>query len=217
MPAVCGAGARDFEGVGGVEMKPIIFSAPMVQAILDGKKTQTRRVIKIDDAPENWKISIAGTSIVRTEPYDVKLPRYAAGDILWVRETWAKRIHSDNRYYYKADNNLGAIFNREDDKWRSPIFMPRKAARIFLRVKTVRVERLQEITLEDIEHEGLYCEPPYTREHYAYAPGMRIHWIKLWDSLNAKRGYGWDTNPWVWVIEFEKISKEEAERLEGMK
>ena len=60
-------------------MKPIIFSTPMVQAILDGKKTQTRRVIKIDDAPENWKISIAGTSIVRTEPYDVKLPRYAEG------------------------------------------------------------------------------------------------------------------------------------------
>jgi len=77
-------------------MKPIIFSTPMVQAILDGKKTQTRRVIKIDDAPENWKISIAGTSIVRTEPYDVKLPRYVAGDILLVRETWN---YSPNWYY----------------------------------------------------------------------------------------------------------------------
>ena len=196
-------------------MKPIIFSTPMVRAILEGRKTQTRRVIKIDDAPENWKISIAGTSIVRTEPYDVKLPRYAAGDILWVRETWAKRIHSDNRYYYKADNNLGAIFNREDDKWRSPIFMPREAARIFLQVTNVRVERLQDITEEDAIAEGLNIGT-VDNEKYAKNNAYRLladnlpvaMFADLWDSLNAKRGYGWEKNPWVWVIEFEKISKE---------
>jgi hypothetical protein len=192
-------------------MKPIIFSTPMVQAILDGKKTQTRRVIKIDDAPENWKISIAGTSIVRTEPYDVKLPRYEAGDILWVRETWADVF---GKYEYRADysesENTYRVkrYGTTIAKWRPSIHMPREAARIFLKVTNVKVERLQEITLEDIEHEGLYCDPPYTKEHYAYAPGMQIHWIKLWDSLNAKRGYGWDANPWVWVIEFEKINKE---------
>jgi hypothetical protein len=187
----------------------------MVRAILEGRKTQTRRVIKIDDAPENWKISIAGTSIVRTEPYDVKLPRYAAGDILWVRETWAKRIHSDNRYYYKADNNLGAIFNREDDKWRSPIFMPREAARIFLQVTNVRVERLQDITEEDAIAEGLNIGT-VDNEKYAKNNAYRLladnlpvaMFADLWDSLNAKRGYGWEKNPWVWVIEFEKISKE---------
>ena len=196
-------------------MKPIIFSTPMERAILEGRKTQTRRVIKIDDAPENWKISIAGTSIVRTEPYDVKLPRYAAGDILWVRETWAKRIHSDNRYYYKADNNLGAIFNREDDKWRSPIFMPREAARIFLQVTNVRVERLQDITEEDAIAEGLNIGT-VDNEKYAKNNAYRLladnlpvaMFADLWDSLNAKRGYGWEKNPWVWVIEFEKISKE---------
>ena len=194
-------------------MKPIIFSTPRVQAILEGSKTQTRRVITIDDAPENWKISIAGTSIVRTEPYDVKLPRYAAGDILYVRETWADVF---GKYEYRADysesENTYRVkrYGTTIAKWRPSIFMPREAARIFLKVTNVRVERLQEITLEDIEHEGLYCDPPYTKEHYAYAPGMRIHWIRQWDSLNAKRGYGWDANPWVWVIEFERINKEKG-------
>lgn len=180
-------------------MKPIIFSTPMVKAILEGRKTQTRRVIKVDDAPENWKISIAGTSIVRTEPYDAKLPRYAIGDILWVREIWAKRVYSDNRYYYKADDNLGAIFNREDDRWRSPIFMPREAARLFLKVTNVRVERLQDITAHDAIREGMESVIPFDTVDV---------FKELWDNLNAKRGYGWETNPWVWVIEFERINKE---------
>jgi hypothetical protein len=207
--------------------KPILFNTPMTRAILDDRKTATRRVIKIADAPENWKISIAGTSIVRTEPYDVKLPRYAAGDVLWVRESWCE---NRGKYFYKADNicngctedgiclpegvakHITCELCEDRDgyiKWRPSIHMPRTAARIFLRVTNVRVERLWDITLEGIEHEGLYCEPPYTKEHYAYAPGMRIHWIKLWDSLNAKRGYGWDTNPWVWVIEFERVKVDE--------
>ncbi len=185
-------------------MKPIIFSTPMVQAILDGKKTQTRRVIKIDDAPENWKISIAGTSIVRTEPYDVKLPRYAAGDILWVRETWAKRIHSDNRYYYKADNNLGAIFNREDDKWRSPFFMPREAARIFLRVTNVRVERVQDITPNECTKEGVEWEAMEVGGEF-----VRGIFNGIWDSTIKKIDlslYSWNANPWVWVYEFEHLT-----------
>jgi hypothetical protein len=207
--------------------KPILFNTPMTRAILDDRKTATRRVIKIDDAPENWNISIAGTSIVRTEPYDVKLPRYAVGDVLWVRESWCE---NRGKYFYKADNicngctedgiclpegvakHITCELCEDRDgyiKWRPSIHMPRTAARIFLRVTNVRVERLWDITLEGIEHEGLYCEPPYTKEHYAYAPGMRIHWIKLWDSLNAKRGYGWDTNPWVWVIEFERVKVDE--------
>ena len=202
-------------------MKPIIFSTPMVQAILDGRKTQTRRVVKIngypitspDESLELTKEGLIYHSINSMSGY--YKPPCQPGDILWVREAWSEhqeyynnsaKVFAEPHYIYKAD---GVYAN----KWRPSIFMPREAARLFLRVKTVRVERLQEITLEDIEHEGLYCDPPYTKEHYAYEPGMRIHWIKLWDSLNAKRGYGWDTNPWVWVIEFEKISKEEAERF----
>jgi hypothetical protein len=179
-------------------MKPIIFPTPMVQAILDGKKTQTRRVIKIDDAPENWKISIAGTSIVRAEPYDVKLPRYAAGDILWVRETWGK--DENGEYVYRA--NYGTT---EDDsfppsmfKWRPSIHMPREAARIFLRVTNVRVERVQDITAHDAIREGMVSEISFdTVDEFK----------ELWNNLNAKRGYGWESNPWVWVYEFEKINK----------
>jgi len=210
-------------------MKPIIFSTPMVQAILDGKKTQTRRVIKIDDAPENWKISIAGTSIVRTEPYDVKLPRYAAGDNLWVRETFCEVPYEHNhvpikgghitipKYAYKADSERDYT-----GIWKPSIHMPREAARIFLRVTNVRVERLREITENDAKNEGVkdpydYQEPSYYDQ--PHVRGMEINksaFAGLWDSLNEKRGYGWRTNPWVWVVAFEKISKEEAERLEGL-
>ncbi len=236
-------------------MKPIIFSTPMVQAILDGKKTQTRRVIKIDDAPENWKKSIAGTSIVRTSPYDAKLSRYASSDILWVRETWRDRwgmayanygtgnaypIDDVREIEYKAGGN-GFFMHGcnlcpdeptvkwgEWSKWRPSIHMPRKAARIFLRVTNVRVERLQDITEEDAIAEGIswldeacYSNNGWTPTLYdtdsGGSPVFRDGFAVLWDSLNAKRGYGWETNPWVWVIEFEKISKEEEERLEGLK
>lgn len=147
-------------------MKPILFNTEMVQAILEGRKTM-RRVVKpqppieaiysyiseeliSEKLTEHFVTFADGTG--KTLSPQVKLP-YQPGDILWVRETWAKRIHSDNRYYYKADNNLGAIFNREDDKWRSPIFMPREAARIFLRVTDVRVERVQDIWMWVIEFE----------------------------------------------------------------
>lgn len=199
-------------------MKPIIFSTPMVQAILDGKKTQTRRVIKIDDAPENWNISIAGTSIVRTEPYDVKLPRYAAGDILWVRETWAKSYREN---YYRADAPLNcngsecvsggcdiAVYCERTGgfmKWRPSIHMPKEAARIFLRVTDVRVERLQDITEEDAIAEGM----SKTLVDGVIFISAKGNFHVFWDSLNIKRGYGWDTNPWVWVIEFERVKVDE--------
>jgi hypothetical protein len=191
-------------------MKPIIFSTPMVQAILDGKKTQTRRVIKIDDAPENWKISIAGTSIVRTEPYDVKLPRYAAGDILWVRETWCERLGVVDKglYIYKAHVEPQDEIHQyalDQNKWRPSIFMPREAARLFLRVKNVRVERLQDITEEDAIAEGM----SKTLVDGVVFISAKGNFHVFWDSLNIKRGYGWDTNPWVWVIEFERVKVDE--------
>ena len=226
--------------------KPILFSTSMVKAILDGKKTQTRRVIKIDDAPENWKISIAGTSIVRTEPYDVKLPRYAAGDILWVRETW--RIGAWNEDIgciavdYKADNYARREWIRIEDeerferywiestndaikagvepdengeyhweprqaptKWRPSIFMPREVARIFLRVTNVRVERLQNISFDDAIAEGMGREGhiamgiscPESEEEFNFKRYPERLFRRIWDNLNAKRGLGWDRNPWV--------------------
>jgi hypothetical protein len=200
-----------------MKMKPILFSTPMVQAILDGRKTQTRRVIKIDDAPENWKISIAGTSIVRTEPYDVKLPRYAAGDILWVRETWSK--DENGEYVYRT--NYGTT---EDDsfppsmfKWKPSIHMPREAARIFLRVTNVSVERLQEITVDDCRLEG--CCSSDCLQTGPHSPDCKCDTLfyNVWNDISAKRGYGWDKNPWVWVVKFERISKDEAYKKEGLK
>jgi len=184
--------------------KPIFFNTEMVQAILDGRKTMTRRVIKVDDAPDNWKASIAGTSIIRTDPYNVKLSRYAAGDRLWVRETWA---YDDNsQYVYRT--NYGST---EDDsfppsvfKWKPSIFMPRAAARIFLRVTDVRVERLQEILCGDMRREG--CIPD-TVTGGQYEQWQREYWIPLWDStikIQDISRYGWDANPWVWVISFER-------------
>ena len=185
--------------------KPILFSTPMVQAIMEGRKTMTRRVIKIDDAPENWQISIAGRSIVRTAPYDVKLARYKIGDILWVREAWCQCASingwlDDVRLYgYKADYDRVVPW-----KWKPSIHMPKEAARIFLRVTDVRVERVQDILCGDMHREGCI---PKTVTGGQWQQWQHDYWIPLWDSINAKRGYGWDTNPWVFVYSFERIDK----------
>lgn len=154
--------------------KPIIFSGPSIPAILNLKpnvwppepidpgkpwKWQTRRIVK-DDIVNGFDIDIDGKVIAYIDQAtgDSYKPEeicpYPPGVRLWVRETWAKRVYSDNRYYYKADDNLGAIFNREGDKWRPSIHMPKEAARLFLEVKNVRVERLQAITEEDARAEG---------------------------------------------------------------
>jgi hypothetical protein len=165
--------------------KPILFSTPMVKAILDGKKTMTRRVIKpqplerIDDS----EIILIGNEF---SPYKI-------GDILWVRETW-NCISYDGKtiekYWYKADTDNAS------EKWRPSIFMPREAARIFLKVTGVMVERLQDITEDDAKKEGFSS----MKEFYA-----REKFLHTWDALNAKRGHGWDANPWVWVIQFEAV------------
>mgnify|MGYP000854053807 CR=1 FL=1 len=219
-------------------MKPIIFSTPMVQAILDGRKTQTRRVIKPqpvkDDTFEGpyWYEPtvvnkdgelgpgkpVFGISSTDGE-WGIKSP-YQPGDILWVRETWA--TVSSGIIEYKATYIEPYTGSTEIDHigkkitWRPSIHMPREAARIFLQVKNVRVERLQDITEEDAKAEG--CHERLLNDGWKNIGKLtaRDDFIMLWEYLNAKRGYGWDTNPWVWVIEFERITKEEAERLEGI-
>jgi hypothetical protein len=170
---------------------------------------------------------------------DSKCGNYRNSTPLWVRETW-NAAYKDNartkvtHYIYKASEPNGAGW------WRSSIHMPREAARIFLRVKDVRVERLWDITEQDAINEGILSNK--VREMLLDIPRNTEKWCSysakaaqdkgqerprtatnigafayLWDKLNAKRGYGWDTNPFVWVISFERISKEEAERLEGLK
>jgi len=218
--------------------KPILLNTEEVKAILDGRKTMTRRVInapvfkqvrdpnkiywKNDQVIFQWHGDTIGEVAIK--------PPCQPGDILWVRETWAKRIHSDNRYYYKADNNLGAVFNRENNKWRPSIHMPREAARLFLRVKGVRVERLQKCgkdSIFDLQEEGIDigedCRrciesygTPCCNDEDEYEDGSecglldvaRTQFVEHWDSTIKKQDidrYGWAANPWVWVIEFERV------------
>lgn len=192
--------------------KPIIFSTPMVRAILEGRKTQTRRVVK-----SPFEIHANGF-ITKPDKHDrfnlVVLP-YKPGDILWVRETWQYKNYGDYGYtpddfIYKADPNETWV-----GPWRPAIHMPYEASRIHLKIKNVRVERLQDITEEDAIAEGI--------KEYMEFNGVVKYWIDdlslgvgdmprsakkafeiIWNSIYAKRGYGWDINPWVWVIEFER-------------
>jgi hypothetical protein len=182
--------------------RPILFSTAMVQAILDGRKTQTRRVVNphhapLEFEPNEWVINLAFC------PYG------QPGDVLWVRETFA---HTSQLNLNAEDDNYGYVYKADGQpwedyegwKWRPSIHMPREAARLFLRIKDVRVERLQEISPESCIAEGLYTT---LREHDAVMQ-LQDQWQDLWQSINGPES--WDANPWVWVVEFERISREEA-------
>lgn len=190
--------------------KPIIFSTPMVQAILEGKKTQTRRVIKPQpDTKAEYKGIEIGKHVFETDidMWHIKSP-YQPGQVLWVRETWSM---IDDMHVYRTDYGT-----TEDDsfppsmfKWKSPIFMPKEAARIFLKVKNVRVERIQNMNFYDWQAD--FC-PDISEQRKALAIFSGHSYMKqamkdLWDNINAKRGYSWDKNPFVWVIEFERVNK----------
>ena len=163
---------------------PILFNTDMVRAILDGRKTVTRRLIN-PQPTGSWQDNI---ELMSRAPYQ-------QGDILYVRETW-KKAH--NGYYYYEDWQKDDIV--DVTKWKPSIHMPKEAARIWLKVKDVRVERLQEITVEDVQHEGIS----------ALTDGIFERFKNLWNSTIKKADidlYGWDANPWVWVIEFERCEK----------
>ncbi len=206
-------------------IKPILFNTEMVRAILDGRKTCTRRICKdaneytvpdmdfynadrrtyavhnFADKKHTEKLSIAE----RTCPI-------CLGDILYVRETWCKGLE---RYIYCADYSDTEKFYRDgkeiEMKWHPSIHMPKEAARIWLKVTDVRVERLQEITAESALTEGA--------DKYIHANGTLnedqtiTSFIGIWNSTIKKSDfdrYGWDANPWVWVIEFERCEKPEG-------
>ena len=176
--------------------RPILFSAPMVRAILDGRKTQTRRIVKQKHLPFLENITgnfLDGKWDQRPFPYG------KPGDRLWVRETFC--YHDDlAMYLYKADDVTCC-------KWKPSIHMPRNASRILLEITGVRVERLQDISEEDAIAEGC-IKFPFEDDH-AYTfydddkTGHATHtgaYRKLWESLNGPGS--WDLNPWVWVVEF---------------
>lgn len=183
--------------------KPILFNTEMVRAILDGRKTVTRRVVPLDIV-NRCDIESDGKSLISYENdygdfiEPSELCRYRPGDILWVRETWRKCAIADNSgniYAYKANVNEWNARNDKSTRWRPSIFMPREAARIFLRVTGVRVERLRDISIIEAVKEG--CE-------------NILRFDELWDSTikPADRDrYGWSANPWVWVITFERTER----------
>lgn len=214
---------------------PILFNIDMVQAILRevNPKTTTRRTIKgyiPNDAvfgysaltPKGY-ISCRGTFSNGYGEKFFKLP-CQRGDILYVRETWNKLPHS-GEYIYKADdcgsNNIpkGEIWHI---KWHPSIHMPKEAARIWLKVTNVRVERLRDMKPEDIRKEGmcLIITPNECKSQFDKIGAIHFYeearkkFSELWNSTIKKSDldlYGWDANPWVWVIEFQRCEKPESE------
>jgi len=209
-----------------IRERPIVFSTEMVRAILDDRKTMTRGVVKdagnkmhygrllgewgLSEPPElvdgllRWVLQ---TDVDDSAMFEIKCPYGEVGDIIWVKETWAIHEKAVGGIIFKArcPEKLAAI-----KTWRSSRFMPRAAARLFLKVKDVRVERLREITEADARLEG--CIDFHDKigdgkfdDVSEFDLTARDAFIDIWNNDNAKRGYGWDINPWVWVVSFERV------------
>ena len=207
-------------------IKPILFNTEMVRAILEGRKSCTRRLVKFFSGENpRWTGYIKDGLMLyngKNEPCIRKAP-YQPGDIIYVRETWERfecwNCEGDERgncpkepqksvlnktcgcYMYRATNEISG-----DAKWHPSIHMPKEAARIWLKVTNVRVERLQEITSKQICREGVEVEYP----HALNGEEKRYAFSTLWNSTIKKSDidtYGWDANPYVWIIEFERCEK----------
>lgn len=224
---------------------PILFNTDMVRAILDGRKTVTRRVMKPQPksklcytfagshkkdigrwgypsktAHEFWGAEFKLPDDITEEELKKKWnPPYHTDDVLYVRETW---LDYAGRFMYKADCDKYRLESLKlaEFTWRPSIHMPKEAARIWLKVKDVRVERLQEIPHDGALKEGIhFCEcpegftwKPETDMHNCYITPMGAMQV-LWNSTIKKSDldrYGWDASPWVWVIEFERCEKPEG-------
>lgn len=235
-------------------IKPILFNTEMVRAILDGRMSCTRRLVKpqpdekhtfplgfVTDSTEKKEVGCFGFA---ANEYGgsiqyVKPPyRYAPGDILYVRETWQylyeldgneQIIEETGKYYYAATDTIpfdtyvdASGVTHERVPWHPSIHMPKEAARIWLKVTDVRVERLQEITPNGAESEGVgnlfYDDIGYGEKNYGTEVDPEYGIAKeqfawLWESTIKKSDidrYGWDASPWVWVIEFERCEKPEG-------
>ena len=184
--------------------RPILFSAPMVKALLAGTKTQTRRVVKPQPVPSRTDLSLWGWHaddgmMVRTDEADgdigPRCPYGQPGDRLWVRETW-QTAWSKYGVIYRADADDDSHLPKEGRMaWRPSIYMPRNLSRITLEITAVRVERLQEINRGDAMEEG--C--PF--QNLATGDDPRQWYADLWQQINGPGS--WDANPWVWVLEFQ--------------
>lgn len=199
---------------------PILFNTEMVRAILDGRKKCTRRIVKIPNYIKQqddglYTLFAEGTCYENQHFEEIvqylKKP-YQPGDILYVRETWGYPIslNSDKQYVFRADKIAESGFKNDSHIWYPSIHMPKEAARIWLRVTNVRVERLNEITDKDAEREGTQPDYPFDYDVDKW-PNLE-HFKKIWNSTIKKSDldrYGWDASPWVWVVEFERCEKPE--------
>lgn len=193
--------------------RPILFSAPMVRALLDGRKTQTRRVLTKKSAHDALAVFGRGFLLL---PGNADLVGYAAGDRLWVREAWhaarsldgtpPRDIPRDADIEHAATARSYAEIGLKG-KLRPGMFLPRWASRLTLIVTDVRVQRLQEISEEDAVAEGVERDSDGWLDYLMPATQCcgtaRDSYRTLWDSLNAKRGYGWSENPWVVAVTFQ--------------
>lgn len=201
---------------------PILFSTPMVQAILEGRKSMTRRAVK---DPHVLSCLSEGTLPSYFNSYDHVFCKYGKpGDILWVREKWRKNdTPTGYPYHFYTDDDYT---NKDNEKWRPSIFMPKDACRIFLQVTDVRVERLQDINTEDAVKEGIACVSKDGGRNYKFGipdadgyPGSgEVGWKwqdwqatptqafeHLWKKINGDES--WSNNPWVWCITFKKVDR----------
>ena len=230
--------------------KPILFNTQMVRAILNGSKTQTRRLIKrrYDNTVLEMKTDKYGTRLIEIQKdeegvtfgkhedgstwrklraYIEPKPAYKRGDIMYVRETWnglqtGPKGEEKAIYWYRADEDDNKL--NPDDLWRPSIHMPKEAARIWLRVTDVRLQRLQDISYDDVQAEGMDMDEWYEYDEWQHqtgeglaADGIPVKYEtmrgffghKVWDatmqSLEQYEEYGWDANPWVWAYTFERI------------
>jgi len=208
-----------------MSIKPILFNTEMVRAILDGRKSCTRQICK--DANE---YAVPDMDFYNADKRTYAVHNFAnrehseqlstaertcpicPGDILYVRETWGYPIalNSNEQYVFRADEVAESGFKNDSHIWHPSINMPKEAARIWLKVTNVRVERLREISAESALAEGA---DKYIHTNGGLDENMTItSFIGIWNSTIKKSGldrYGWDANPWVWVIEFERCEKPE--------
>ncbi|MBG5132971.1 hypothetical protein I5G13_09225 [Pseudomonas aeruginosa] len=219
--------------------RPILFSGPMVRAILEGRKTVTRRIAKPVKHPDLGNIYAPGALVLEHEPQHVvdrACPYGQPGDRLWVRETWTDvNMCGAPALAYRADEDIRDLmeepgflddrgaFNYDDPRvkpypfacwyaeldqarWRPSIHMPRWASRILLEITSVRVECLQDISEEQAIAEGppglAFPAPPGS--HWVTEDGRRRAFMRLWDDVNGAGA--WDANPWVWVVEFKRVT-----------
>jgi hypothetical protein len=212
-----------------MKYSPILFSTPMVQAILNGSKIQTRRVIKPQPKESDYLPEILydhfgkqflnyRKDAVLVETKNIKCPYGQIGDVLWVRETFYKPVDfpfETQIYIYKEQIISKNIINANEIKWKPSIFMIKEACRLFLKIKDIRVERLRDISENDAVSEGVMpVDKKISGELNLYADYFRnttgyvmpqSSFRSLWKSINGEES--WEANPWVWVIEFERIEK----------